>query len=127
MPDPNKANIMIVDDALFSREMLKTILQKAGYTISSEAENGLDALKKYKEPFPDLITMDIIMPQMDGITAVQQIRKQNPKAKIVMISSIGSEKKVMQALKAGATNFILKPFEPEQIIKIIEKVMAKQV
>ena len=102
--------ILIVDDAAFTRMMLKDILTKNGYEVVGEAENGAKAVEKYKEVTPDLVTMDITMPEMDGISALKNIRSIDSNAKVVMCSAMGQQAMVIEAIQAGARDFIVKPF-----------------
>ncbi len=116
--------ILIVDDAAFMRMMIKEILSKNGYTIVGEAGDGAQAVEKYKEFTPDLVTMDITMPEMDGITAVKEIRKINPNAKIIMCSAMGQQAMVIDAIQAGAKDFIVKPFQADRVLEAIRKTLA---
>ncbi len=118
------AKILIVDDAAFMRMMIKNILIKEGYEVVGEAENGAQAVEKYKELTPDLVTMDITMPEMDGITAVKEIMKVNKGAKVVMCSAMGQQAMVIDAIQAGAKDFIVKPFQPDRVIEAISKVLG---
>ena len=104
------SRVLVVDDAAFMRMMVKDILSKNGYEIVGEAENGMKALEKYQELKPDLVTMDITMPEMDGISAVKEIKKVDPNAKVVMCSAMGQQAMVIEAIQAGARDFIVKPF-----------------
>jgi len=113
--------IMIVDDAAFMRMMVKDILAKNGYEIVGEAENGAVAVEKYQELQPDLVTMDITMPEMDGITAVKEIKKIDGDARIIMCSAMGQQAMVIDAIQAGAKDFIVKPFQPERVIEAVSK------
>jgi len=113
--------VLIVDDAVFMRVTLKMMLEKNGYEVVGEAVNGADAIIKYNELKPDLVTMDITMPQMDGITALKAIKQMNPSAKIVMISAMGQEATVKQAIISGANGFIVKPFVEDQVIRGLSK------
>lgn len=115
--------ILIVDDAAFMRMMLKDILSKNGYEVVAEASNGQEAIQKYEEFKPDLVTMDITMPEMDGIAAVKEIKKKNPQAKIIMCSAMGQQAMVVDAIQAGARDFIVKPFKPDRVIEAVKKVM----
>jgi two-component system chemotaxis response regulator CheY len=115
--------IMIVDDAIFMRQVLKEILTEAGYEIAGEVGRGNEVLDTYKEVKPDLVTMDIMLPGIDGIEAVKQIIKHNPEAKIIMISALGQDELVDEALDAGALGFIVKPFIPSQVLEVIKKVL----
>lgn len=116
-------NILIVDDAAFMRMMIKDILGKNGYTIVGEAENGEKAVELYATLKPDLVTMDITMPEMDGITAVKEIRKNDPKAVIIMCSAMGQQAMVIDAIQAGARDFIVKPFQPDRVLEAIKKAL----
>ena len=118
------AKILIVDDAAFMRMMIKDILIKEGYDVVGEAENGAQAVEKYKELNPDLVTMDITMPEMDGISAVKEIMKINKGAKVVMCSAMGQQAMVIDAIQAGAKDFIVKPFQPDRVIEAISKVLG---
>lgn len=116
--------VLIVDDAAYMRMMLKEILVDHGYEIAGEAENGNEAVEKYQELHPDIVTMDITMPEMDGIDAVKRILAINANAKIVMCSAMGQQNLVMKSLEAGARDFVVKPFEPERIIQTLESLFA---
>lgn len=118
------ANILIVDDAAFMRMMIKDILTKNGYTVVGEAENGIKAVEKYKELNPDLVIMDITMPEMDGIQAVKQIKALNSAAKIIMCSAMGQQAMVIESIQAGARDFIVKPFQAERVIEAVRKVVG---
>jgi two-component system chemotaxis response regulator CheY len=115
--------ILIVDDAAFMRMMIKDILSKNGYTIAGEAENGIKAVEKFKETNPDLIIMDITMPEMDGIQAVKQIMSLDSSTKIIMCSAMGQQAMVIESIQAGARDFIVKPFQAERILEAIKKVL----
>lgn len=117
--------VLIADDAAFMRMMIKNIVTKAGYEVVGEAENGKQAVDLYFENEPDLVTMDITMPEMDGIEAVKAIMTKAPQAKIVMCSAMGQQSMVMEAIQAGAKDFIVKPFQPDRIMQALEKVMAR--
>lgn len=116
--------VLVVDDAAFMRMMLKDILTKNGYEIAGEAENGAVAVEKWKELRPDLTTMDITMPEMDGITAVKEIKKLEPGAKIIMCSAMGQQAMVIEAIQAGAKDFIVKPFQPDRVIEAVRKAVG---
>ena len=115
--------VLIVDDAAFMRGSLKLMLEKNGYEVVGEAENGKVAVHRYNEMKPDLVTMDITMPEMDGIQAVKEIKRINPKSKIIMISALGQESYVKEAVISGAAGFIVKPFKEEQVIKALNKIL----
>jgi len=116
--------ILIVDDAAFMRMMIKDVLTKNGFTVCGEAENGARAVEKYKEHNPDLVIMDITMPEMDGIQAVREIKKVNGSARIIMCSAMGQQAMVIEAIQAGAKDFIVKPFQAERIIEAVKKVLG---
>lgn len=116
--------VMIVDDGAFMRVMLKDILVKNDFEVVAEAVNGLDALEKYDTFKPDIVTMDITMPEMDGMEALGKILEKDPKAKVVMCSAIGHQTNVMATVTAGAKDFIVKPFQPERVIESLKKVAA---
>lgn len=118
------AKVLIVDDAAFMRMMLKDILTKNGLEVVGEAVNGADAIEKYKELLPDVVTMDITMPEMDGITAVKQIKAQHPQAKVIMCSAMGQQPMVLEAIQAGAKDFVVKPFQPERVMDSINRVLG---
>ena len=118
------ANILIVDDAAFMRMMVKDILVKNGYTVVGEAENGTKAIEKYKELDPDLVIMDITMPEMDGIQAVRQIKSVNSEARIIMCSAMGQQAMVIESIQAGARDFIVKPFQAERVVEAVKKVVG---
>jgi two-component system chemotaxis response regulator CheY len=117
------ARIMIVDDAAFMRKRIRNILLKHGYEVVAEGENGKEAVDFYQQHSPDLVTMDITMPEMDGIEAVRQIMKIDPNAKILMCSAMGQQPLVVEALEAGAKDFIIKPFQPSKVIEAVEKAL----
>ncbi|MGD6816157.1 response regulator [Metabacillus sp. 84] len=116
--------ILIVDDAAFMRMMIKDILSKNGFDVVAEAADGLQAVEKYKEHQPDLVTMDITMPEMDGITALKEIKKLNPNAKVIMCSAMGQQAMVIDAIQAGAKDFIVKPFQADRVIEAIQKSLS---
>jgi two-component system chemotaxis response regulator CheY len=116
--------VLIVDDAAFMRMMVKDILTKNGFQVVGEASDGAQAIEKYKELTPDLVTMDITMPEMDGITALKEIKKLDPNAKVIMCSAMGQQAMVIDAIQAGAKDFIVKPFQAERVIEAIKKTLA---
>jgi two-component system chemotaxis response regulator CheY len=116
--------IMIVDDAAFMRMMIKDILTKNGYEIVAEAADGAQAVEKYKEHQPDLVTMDITMPEMDGIAALKEIKQINPNAKVIMCSAMGQQAMVIDAIQAGAKDFIVKPFQADRVLEAIGKILS---
>jgi two-component system chemotaxis response regulator CheY len=116
------SKILIVDDAAFMRGILKDILIKGGHEVIGEAPNGLVAIEMYNRLFPDIVTMDISMPEMEGTEALKKIRSQHPSAKIIMCSAMGQQNLIVQAIQAGAKDFIVKPFQPERVIEAINRV-----
>ncbi len=118
------ARILVVDDAAFMRVLLKNILKSGGHEVVGEAENGIEALEKYEELKPDLVTMDIVMPHLDGIETTRSIIKIDPKARIVMCTAVGQQAKVLEAIKAGARGYIVKPFQADKVLEEIEKVLS---
>ena len=117
--------ILIVDDAAFMRMMIKDIVTKNDLEVVGEAQNGIEALEMYEQFKPDIVTMDITMPEKDGISAVKDIMAKDPKAKIIMCSAMGQQSLVMEAIKAGARDFLVKPFKPDRVIEAINKVLSK--
>ena len=115
--------VLVVDDAAFMRMRAGKLLSQSGYEVI-EAENGLDALNKYTEYEPDLVLMDITMPVMDGLTAVREIRQVNPEAKIIMVSAMGQQAMVIEAIKLGAKDFIVKPYEPDNVLASVKKLIG---
>ncbi|MBP2633192.1 MAG: response regulator receiver protein [Firmicutes bacterium] len=116
--------VLVVDDAAFMRMMVKDILSKNGYEIVGEAENGLKAIEKWQDLKPDLTTMDITMPEMDGISAVKEIKKIDANAKIIMCSAMGQQAMVIEAIQAGARDFIVKPFQPDRVLEAVRKAVG---
>lgn len=116
--------VLVVDDAAFMRMMIKDILSKNGYEVAGEAENGKRAVEKYKEVSPDLVLMDITMPEMNGIEAVKAIRKVDSNAKIVMCSAMGQQAMVIECIQAGARDFIVKPFQADRVLEAVRRVVG---
>lgn len=116
-----KNRVMVVDDAAFMRMVLKDLLGKNGFEVIAEAENGISALNKYKEVQPDIVMMDITMPVMDGLDALKQIKAFDSNATVVMCSAMGQKNMVIEAIKNGASDFIVKPFENDKVIEILKK------
>lgn len=116
--------VLIVDDAAFMRMMIKDILEKNGYEVVAEAENGNVAVEKYKEFTPDLVTMDITMPEKDGVTALKEIKSIDPNATIIMCSAMGQQAMVIDAIQAGAKDFIVKPFQADRVLEAVSKALA---
>ena len=121
----NMARVLIVDDSKTSRKFLKNMLEEAGHEIIAEAVDGADGVAKYMELKPDVVTMDITMPVMDGIEAVGEIMRQDPEAKVIMVTAAGQKNNMVEALKKGAADFIQKPFESGIIINTIDKVIEE--
>jgi len=117
-------NILICDDAAFMRMMIKDILSKNGYNVAGEAENGMKAVEKYKEVNPDLVLMDITMPEMDGIQALKEIKKVDPSALVIMCSAMGQQAMVIESIQAGAKDFIVKPFQADRVLEAVKKVVG---
>jgi two-component system chemotaxis response regulator CheY len=120
------ARVLIVDDALFMRTMLRNIFVESGFEVVGEAGNGNEAVEKYRALGPDLTTMDIVMPEKSGIEALKEIVAIDPRARIVMCSALGQESLIIEALDAGARDFIVKPFKPAKVIEIAQKVLAAE-
>ena len=117
-------NILICDDAAFMRMMIKDILSKNGYNVVGEAENGAIAVEKYSETNPDLVLMDITMPEMDGIQALKKIKEKDPNASVVMCSAMGQQAMVIESIQAGAKDFIVKPFQADRVLEAVKKVVG---
>ena len=117
-------NILVCDDAAFMRMMIKDILSKNGYNVAGEAENGAKAVEKYKELTPDLVLMDITMPEMDGIQALKAIKGVDAGAKVIMCSAMGQQAMVIESIQAGAKDFIVKPFQQDRVLEAVKKVVG---
>ena len=117
-------SVLICDDAIFMRTMLGDILQQAGFDVVGEAETGSQAVEKYRELRPDLVTMDIVMPDMGGIDAVREITKLDPMAKVLMCSAMGQQALVVEAIQAGAKDFVVKPFQPSRVLEAVQRVLG---
>ncbi len=116
--------VLVCDDAIFMRTMIGDILSQAGYEIVGEAETGVQAVEKYAELRPDLVTMDIVMPDMGGIDAVREIVQQDPDARILMCSAMGQQALVVEAIQAGAKDFVVKPFQPSRVLEAVQRVLG---
>lgn len=116
--------ILIVDDAAFMRMMIRDILTKNGYEVVGEAQDGAQAVERYKELKPDLVTMDITMPEMDGIAALKEIRALDPEAKVIMCSAMGQQAMVIDAIQAGAKDFVVKPFQADRVLEAVNKTLS---
>ena len=117
-------NILICDDAAFMRMMIKDILTKNGYNVVGEAENGAKGVEKYNELKPDLVLMDITMPEMDGIQALKEIKKADAGAAVIMCSAMGQQAMVIESIQAGAKDFIVKPFQADRVLEAVQKVVG---
>lgn len=117
-------NILVCDDAAFMRMMIKDILTKNGYNVVAEAENGLKAVEKFNEAKPDLVLMDITMPEMDGLQALKEIKKLDGDAKIIMCSAMGQQAMVIESIQSGAKDFIVKPFQADRVLEAVKKVVG---
>ncbi|MBR1597847.1 MAG: response regulator [Lachnospiraceae bacterium] len=118
------AKVLIVDDSRTSRKILKGILESEGYDVIGEATNGQEGYDKYAELKPDVVTMDITMPVLDGISALKKIKGDFPEAKVVMVTAAGQKTKMVEAIRSGANEFVAKPFEPENLKAVIDKVVS---
>jgi two-component system chemotaxis response regulator CheY len=116
--------ILVVDDALFMRTTLRKVLTDSGFEVVGEAENGQLAVESYQALKPDVVMMDITMPVMDGLTALKEIKKIAPGAKVIMCTALGQERSVMDALQSGAHDYLIKPFKPEKVIEAVQKASA---
>ena len=122
------AKILIVDDAIFMRKMLSDILAKDGHQIVGEAENAKEAVNLYKKLKPDVVTLDIIMPDVEGIDALKAIKEittQDPQARILMVSAMGQQETVVEAIQAGAKDFIVKPFQPSNVTSAVKRLLKR--
>lgn len=114
------AKILVVDDAMFMRSRLKALLEGAGHEVV-EAQNGREALTAYAESAPDVVLMDVTMPEMDGLEALKEIRASSPEARVIMCSALGQQSIVLEAVRAGARDFIVKPFRPEKVLEAVQR------
>ena len=117
-------NILICDDAAFMRVMIKDILTKNGYEVVGEAENGIKAVEKYTETKPDLVMMDITMPEMDGIQALKKIKEADANATVIMCSAMGQQAMVIESIQSGAKDFIVKPFQADRVLEAVKKAIG---
>jgi len=116
--------VLVCDDAIFMRTMISDILAQSGYEVVGEAETGVQAVEKYKQLKPDLVTMDIVMPDLGGIEAVREIIKFDPAARILMCSAMGQQALVVEAIQAGARDFVVKPFQPSRVLEAVQRVLG---
>nr|WP_325240290.1 response regulator [uncultured Oscillibacter sp.] len=119
------ANVMVVDDALFMRMTIKKMLEAHGHTVVGEAGNGVEAVKRYAEIKPDIVMLDITMPDMDGVSALKRIKEIDAQARVIMCSAMGQQAMVAQAIQYGAKDFVVKPFEESRILAAIDRVLGK--
>ena len=119
-----KKRILVADDSSFLRNALKKIMEKHGYEVIGMAENGLETVTKYKELKPDLVVLDVIMPQMNGLEVLKLLRAVDPNAAVVMVSSMSTKESVVNCIQAGAKNYILKPFEEQKVVEVIRKALS---
>ncbi len=117
--------VVIADDALFMRNLLRDILEKTGFEVVGEATNGAEAVELYREHRPDLVTMDIVMPLKSGIEALEEIVREDPDARVVMCSALGQESLVLEAVQAGAKDFIVKPFKEERVVEVVRRISGQ--
>jgi two-component system chemotaxis response regulator CheY len=118
------ARVLVVDDAAFMRKMLGDALSKGGHEVVGEAGNGVEAIDRFRDLKPDVTTLDITMPEKDGLAALKEILTLDPAARVVMCSALGQESKVLEAIKAGAKDFVVKPFQPDRVVDAIGKALA---
>jgi two-component system chemotaxis response regulator CheY len=116
--------VLVCDDAVFMRTLLSDILSQSGFEVIGEAETGVEAIERYKQLRPDLVTMDIVMPDMGGIDAVREITKFDSEARILMCSAMGQQALVVEAIQAGAKDFVVKPFQPSRVLEAVQRVMG---
>ena len=120
------ARILVADDASFMRQMIREIVEAEGFEVCGEASDGVEAVEEFKRLHPDLVTMDIVMPRKSGIDAVRGIMEVDPKACVVMCSALGQETLVTEAMQAGACDFIVKPFKPDDVVSTLRKALEKE-
>jgi two-component system chemotaxis response regulator CheY len=119
-----RQTVLICDDALFMRTMIGDILAQAGLEIVGEAENGSEAVAKYRELRPDLVTMDIVMPEMGGIDAIREIMREDAEARVLICSAMGQQALMIEAIQAGARDFVVKPFQPAQVLEAVRRILS---
>lgn len=120
-----KAKILVADDSAYMRSILKDLLLRSGYEVAGEAENGKEAVRLYEKLAPDLVLMDILMPEMSGIQALKEIKEKYPDSRIVMLGALGQQNLVVEAMQAGASEFFVKPVQAEKVAEVIEKVLKR--
>lgn len=124
MAEPNKVRILAVDDSLVTLKILKKTLKDTEFEVVGESTSGEEALGRYDDMKPDLVLLDIIMPEMDGIETLERLVKKDSKVKVVMVSSMGAKEKVMESLEKGAKNFVMKPYDKNTLLEVLRKVFA---
>ena len=124
MEDHVGHRVLVCDDAIFMRTMIADILTQAGFEVVGEAETGEQAVQQYRQLKPDLVTMDIVMPKMGGIEAVREICKEDPEAKVLMCSAMGQQALVVEAIQAGAKDFVVKPFQPSRVLEAVQRLLG---
>src|SRR3954468_18671964 len=118
------ARVLVVDDAAFMRKVLTDALSKGGHDVVGEAANGVEAVAQYQELRPDVTTLDITMPEKDGLEALREIMAGDPAARVIMCSALGQESKVLESIKSGAKDFVVKPFQPDRVLEAVNKALA---
>ena len=118
------ARVLVVDDAVFMRRVVSDALAKAGHEVVGEASNGTEAVQRYQELRPEVMTLDITMPEKDGLQALKEILAADPGARVIMCSALGQESKVLESIKSGAKDFVVKPFQPDRVLEAIGKALA---
>lgn len=118
------ARVLVVDDAAFMRKMVSDALAKGGHEVIGQAGNGLEAIEQFRDLRPDLMTLDITMPEKDGLAALRDVMEIDPGAKVIMCSALGQESKVLESIKLGAKDFVVKPFKPDRVIEAVAKALA---
>ncbi|ACI16989.1 chemotaxis protein CheY [Coprothermobacter proteolyticus DSM 5265] len=118
--------VLIVDDAAFMRMMIKNVLTQNGYEVAGEASNGQEALVLYEKVKPDLVTLDITMPEMDGIQTLKELLKMDPSANVIMVTAMGQQQLVIEAIQVGAKDFVVKPFQPDRLIEAVRKALGDE-
>jgi two-component system chemotaxis response regulator CheY len=116
--------VLIVDDALFMRRMIRDIFSREGFEVVGEAENGAEAVRLHRELKPDLTTMDIVMPVLDGLSALREVVRMDPRANVIMVSALGQESLIAEAIEAGAREFIVKPFQASRVLKVVQSALG---
>lgn len=119
------ARLLVVDDAAFMRMTIKKMVEAHGHTVVAEAENGVEAVRKFAETKPDIVLLDITMPEMDGVSALKRIKEVEPAAKVIICSAMGQQAMVAQTIQGGAKDFVVKPFEESRLIAAIDRVISK--